>query len=549
MTDVDRTPVAAGPPRGDWLVDLFVVAVAVVLIFTRLGHYPFWGDEVDNVIYGRAIWETGDMDPWYGDNLYAYRDGAQLDNLRNRSAPPLQFYLTAPFWGAFGDDRCGLRLPFALCGVGVIALMQWGWRQLGLTAGHRLLLGVALACNTSFILYARQCRYYALAALLCVGVVFLYLTYDGSRRRLAALVGVGCLLIATQFMNFAALMAAVLVDYLLWHRRQRSLGTREWLLLLLPLGFVFAVLLYVYNPLRSDLYPAPDERNYWLDRLTLLKWSLRDMNRCEYGVGCLMIAAPLLVLCRRVTRGDSLVLRLFTGTAVFFIATVFLMPQPVAWTREADVRYLMPLIVPATALGVFALLAITGNRVAWAAALVLVAVLTNVLHVPLNRDAWRSSLFDYVQELRTPRRPASAVVAEWLRENATAGEWCAVVPTDWLPPQLVISPQLRYGWQLEKPKHPEQFAEVDPRLFVYRAPVDWILVHGFSDIRRVVEGEVLPKLRAAGQNYEYVTTLDCYFDDRTRPELIWHWFREQAYDREKHAVYVYRRSPWPALSP
>lgn len=548
MSDVERAAAGTPAPRGCF-VDAAVIALAAVLIFTRLGVYPFWGDEADTVIYGRSIWETGDMIPWYGDNLYAYREGAQLTDLKNRSAPPLPFYLTAPFWGLAGDSRFWLRIPFALCGVGVVALMQYGWRRLGFTVGQRLLLGTALACNTSLLLYSRQCRYYALATLLSVAFVMLYLAYDGTRRRLAALVAVGCLLIATQFMTFAALTAAVLFDYVGWQQYRRKLTGREWLGLLVPLGLVFAVLTYVYNPMRSDLYPEPEERNYWLDRLKLLWWSVRDFNYCEYGVGPLLACVPLLAWFQAKRRGERLMLRLLVGSAVFLFATVLLVPQPVAWTRDADVRYLMPLIVPGTALSVLALWTLVGRRTAWAAPLVAVAVLTNVLHHPLDRARWQSTIYEYVQELRTPRRPASAVVAEWLQANVPAGKWVAVVPNDWLPPQLVLSPQFHYGWQLNKPSHPEEFADVDPPMWLYRRPVDFILVYGFTDIRRVVEEQVLPKLQAVGQTYEFVTALDAYFDDRTRPELIWHWFREQAYDKDKHAVYVYRRAPSPGENP
>lgn len=548
MTDVDG---AVGTARRSWLdyAVCLLVALSGGLMFYDLGRYPFWGDEGDTVIFGRGAWETGDLDAWYGDNLYAYRNGAPLEHLKNRSAPPLPFYLVAPFWGLFGDSTFWLRVPFALCGLGVVALMARNWRRLGFTPAQRLLLVGALACSTSFVLYARQCRYYALATLLSVALVALYVQYDGTRRRMAQLVVVASLLIAVQFMNFAALMGAVLVDYLVWQNRVRRLSTREWLVLLIPVSLVFCVLVYVYNPLGKDLYPVPENRNWWLDKLKLLWWSVRDLNRCEYGALALLALAPLVGWRQSHRDGNALVLRLFVGSVVFLVLTTLLSPQPVDRTSEADVRYLMPLIVPGTALTILVLLALVRGRVWMAAPIAGVLIFSNVLHIPWKPSEWRSSLVEYVAELRSPRSPSSRVVSDWLKQNVPPGRSVALLPTDWIAPLIIHAPHAFYAWQLDRPKRADDYAGLDERLFLYHTPVDVIVLYGFGNLREVFERDVLPRLQNAGQPYQRWTTLDTYYDDRTRPELIWHWFHEQAYDREKHAVYVYRRSNSPSLSP
>ena len=535
-------------PRA-WLGDAAVVLTAALLIFAQLGYYPFWGDEADTVIFGRSAWETGDMGAWYDGNLYAYRNGAPLEHLKNRAAPPLPYYVVAAFWGVAGDSRFGLRFPFALCGVATVALMQLAWRRLGFTLGQRLLLGGALACNVSFVLYSRQCRYYALATFLSLLLVYLYATFDGSRRRLAALVLTACLLAATQFMNFAALMAALLVDYAFWQQHRRKLTVGQWAALLAPTTIVFAALVYVYNPLGKDLYPVPEQRDWRLDKLKLLWWSVRDLNYAEYGIGLLLAAALPIGVFQARRRDNPLILRLWVASALFLFFTTLLSPQPIDRTHEADIRYFMPLIVPCVSLSVLTLLTLVGGRAAWAAPFVALIVFTNIAHVPWDRGRWQSTLGEYLHELREPRRPASQVISEWLKANVPARKTVALMPTDWIAPPIVHAPHVFYAWQLDKPRRAEDYIGLDERLFLYKQPVDLIVLHGFGNLREVFEEQVLPRMAEHGMRYEPAVVLDAYYDDRTRPELIWHWFREQPYDREKQAVYVYRRVAAPDQTP
>jgi len=526
-------------PRFATVVGVIAVGVAAALVFTRLGHYPFWGDEADTVIFARGVWETGDTTAWYGDNLYAYRNGALLTGFVNRATPPAAYYLAAPFWGLAGPDRLLLRLPFALCGLATLAIvLRWAYMRRA-SSSTFVLLAAALALNVSFVLYARQCRYYTLGMLLSVVIAYLYDRYDGDRRRLWGLAGALCLLAATHYLNFAAVAAALVVDYIVRGRSRPRLSSVDWAVLVVPTGLCLAALVSTYDPLDKHTLPNGESQGFAADKLRLLWWSLRDMNRCEYGALVVMAAAPLVAWLRR----DSRLTRLFVACATFFVATTLLSPQPVLKEDDADVRYLAPIVVPCIALTVLTFVGVAGRQPWWAAAPTVLLLATNFLHLPWDHNAWRSTLGEYLHELREPRRTATAALAEWLQANVAAETPVAMVPTDWLASLIVAAPQVRYGWQLDADRKAGPYVDLPDVLFIDRAPVDVLIVLGFNDTEAKVRRELLPKLARQGCTYRLDAVLDVYFDDRTRPELIWHWFRDRPYDKSVHPIYLYRRMP------
>ncbi|MGC3968764.1 MAG: hypothetical protein QM775_15775 [Pirellulales bacterium] len=151
-----------------------------------------------------------------------------LEHLKNRATPPASYYFVAPMWGLSGDNRFALRLPFALCGMAVVAIVA---RWLVLAGVRRWTIAwvlLALALNVSFLLFGRQCRYFVLATLLTTAGGFAYWYFDGSRFRLILLTTCLCLLAATHYLHFAAAAAALVVDYAFFRRRETQLTVAQW---------------------------------------------------------------------------------------------------------------------------------------------------------------------------------------------------------------------------------------------------------------------------------------------------------------------------------
>jgi hypothetical protein len=540
---------SAVSPRAARAIAMVVLAAAAAGLFTRLGHYPFWGDEADTVIFARNVWETGDTSAWYGENLYAYRNGTLLSGLKNRSTPPAAYYLAAPVWGLFGDDRSAMRLPFALCGWLTIGLVLWWAYGRRVSATTFALLGAALATNVPILLYSRQCRYYSLGILLTVVTAYLYETYDGSRRRRVQLVAALALLAATHYLNFAAVGAALIFDYFAWRRRRLRMSLREWVESVLPLMLLLGVLVYFYNPLGRNTPPidtpgADVSAGIVRQKLTLLWWALRDTAFNEFAAGPLLILALPVALWRH----DSQTLRLLVACLVFMAATTVASPQPVAITQTFDIRYLAPLIVPCVVLAVATAAGLASRRTCWFVAILVGATAMNVRHAPWMASAWKPSLFSFAEELSRPRRVATEVLSQWLREHASPGQTVWLVPNEWTAPQIVAAPHLIYGWQLHEPSPARDYDGLPRILFAGEIAVDWIVAMGFGNfpdgyvpdyVRRVQ----LPRLAELGFEYEQVATLDTHFDDHTRPEMHadWHWFRDEPYDKTNRRIYIFRR--------
>jgi hypothetical protein len=535
-------------PRTALAIAIAALAMTAAGLFTRLGHYPFWGDEADTVIFARGVWETGDTSAWYGENLYAYRNGTLLSHLNNRSTPPASYYLAAPIWGLFGADHLSMRAPFALCGWLTVALVLWWAFQRRVSTPAFALLGAALATNVALLLYSRQCRYYSLGILLTVVTAYLYETYDGSRRRRVQLVAALLLLAATHYLNFAALAAALVVDYGLWRRRTMRLSLTEWAELVLPTAVLLGVLVYFYNPLGRNTAPIDipmpeDPPSLAMQKLKLLWWGLRDLAFNEFGAGVLLIAAPIVALLGR----NWAVLRLYGAALVFVAATTAASPQPVIISLTYDIRYLAPLIVPCIVLSVATATGLAGRRACLAIGILAAATALNVRHAPWTAAAWRPTIWSFAEELRNPRLVAGRMLSDWLRENASPGQSVWIVPGEWTAPQIVETPQLIYGWQLENPTPESDYAGAPRILFSGEEAVDWIVAMGYGNLPEAhapdhVRRVVLPLLADRGFHYEEVATLDTHFDDHTRPELHWHWFQDAPYDKTNRQIYIFRRT-------
>lgn len=517
-----------------------ILVGAAALIFTNLGWYAFWNDEAYTALLAKSVWRTGDTHALIGHNILAFQGGAALENLRHRFDPPLPYYLAAPFLGLLGDRAFAGRLPFALCGLATIALMvHWAWREKASTPVW-VALAAAILGNVSLMLYSRQCRYYALAMLCSTALAYLYLLGCGAEtlrlqrlRRLAAMAAVSLCLLATNYINYAALYVCAAVDYLVWGRKRCRLSRRDLVVLLAPQVIVGGLIVCVWNPLGRPV--VPHESASWLsERLTLLWWNLRDLSFCEYGVGLLLVAAPFLGLIAK----ETWLLRIPVAILVYVVVTALLSPQPVGVTDCADVRYLVPLIPPCVVLGVLVVRALTWRAPVLALPLAVLAFGTNLLHgEPLWGKPVRSTIVEYVGELARRRTTAYGAAAAWINENVAEGESIWVLPEYAVSPLMFHAPKAVYAWQLSWPPS-DQFRNLPEIHFKERVSPDYIVAFGpvVGPLRKV-----LATWETSGRSYREIAALDIYWRDDIRPELHWHAFRPVVrFNPETEGVYVFR---------
>ncbi len=510
---------------------------STVLLFTSLGHYYLWTDEADTALLAIGVWNTGDTSAQIDErNIFAYQLGAHLRILKNRYTSPLQYYLAAPMYGLFGRDAYWARFPFALCGLLCVAMIAlWLWRD---RAEERMcwLVTLGVLGNVSFFLFCRQCRYYAPAILLTVVVAYLYCHWNGGRWTLVAISLAAACLFASHYLAFAALAACALVDYFIWGPPTRLRGLHNWLLLLVPLVLIGGTVLWIWNPIGKEVFAAGEDRNWFLDRVILSWWMLRDINACEFGVGTLMLIAPLTGVITR----DRRLWRASTALAVYVLGVVIMSPQPMHLSEFAAVRYVAPLIPLCVFIGACVMAAMT-RRLSWFfwLPLAVIAFGTNVLHHPTTPQRWRATPIWWVGELRQQRTTPTMVIARWIRANVQPGESVWVQPGYATYPLMYHAPQALYAWQLRYRGDP-QFEHLPRIQFYGRAPVDVMIAMG--DGKKAVE-TAIARSRRLGVDYHRVATIERYWDDLIRPELLWRSFvQNKNFDSVTESVFIYRRT-------
>jgi hypothetical protein len=516
-----------------WL--LIVVAAAACLLFSGLGAYSLWDDEAAQTITAEQVWRTGDTSVVAGHNLVAYDGGAELQGLRDRATPPLPSYLMAPFVGSNTISALRPRLPFALCGLAFAVLFTaWALRA-GSDSTTRILLGMGLLGNVPFLLYCRQARYYAIVLLCSLAIGWIYLRWNGSRRALVGLSALMFCLLASHTMSFAAVAVVLLVDYLVWQRRVRPLGAGGWALVLGPQLVLGLAMLAVWNPLAttrgSDLFS-----NTLSQRLEIFWWNLRDLDRAELGVGAVLLGAPVVWLVRG---RNPILIRGPVAILVYCLVVAFVTPKVFARSpRTADVRYLLPLLPLCIAIAAVALRAATGPRRCLALAMGAVAFGTNLLcGGPALPHGLRSTIAQFVGELRHPVPGPYSATVEWINGHVTAGQTIWVLPGYAAYPLMYHAPQAIYAWQLRYPPEP-QFAGLGAIHFFGIEPPDYMISFG-----PYIGGtlQVIQSGRKLGFYYKRIALIDEYWVTEHRPSLISHEFQDKTgYDRRYEAIYVFR---------
>lgn len=514
---------------------VIILLFSFILIFTNLGQYALWDDEAGTALFAEGVWRTGDTSAIIDHNIVAYRSGAELENLHNRYFPPLGYYVAAPFVGLLGNTAFAARLPFAAAGFWVIVVMViWMWERRADNMTW-LLMTPAILCNVSFMLYTRQSRYYSLAILFTTIISFLYVRWKGELRSLYVVSCLSILLFATNYLNYLALYVCLLLDFLIWKRKEKQLSLKEALLLFIPQIIVCSLVLYIWNPLGKGV--VTNESTAWLaDKITLFLWYVRDFNTCEFGVWILIIIAPCLYLKNK----NPWLLRLPLAMLIYTVTITLLSPQPIGITYHADIRYLVPLIPLSMFIAVLTLKSLPMSR-PWLIAIpmALLAFSTNLFHGGhFQESGFRMTVADYVSELKSPPASAYEEVSRWINSNIKEKQTVWAVPIYAAYPLIYHAPKALYAWQLKDPPA-EQFKNLPDEHFRKRIFPDYIIIFGPE-----VENFIRVKKRWETEDvfYRNIKTFDLFWAALNRPELFWHGFREETgFNKNAEAIYIYKK--------
>jgi hypothetical protein len=471
-------------------------------------------------------------------------------DLKDRGNPPLPARVMAPFAAFSGTSALPPRIPFALCGMACVGLLLWWLRRDKADRLTWLLMALAILGNVSLFLYFRQARYYGLTLLCSVAIASCYLHWNGSRRALLWLSLLFLAVLACHYITFAGLAAVLAADYLIWQRHHvRKLKPVDWLLLLVPTVVFGSIIVFIWNPfLLPGIVKQTSSNNIW-DRLALFFWDLRDLDRAEFGVGVLLLLAPVLYFAVERTQ---ILLRGPVCILIYCLVMAIVSPQPVHVTSVADVRYLIPLIPLCMAVEVAVLRLIACRAALWmgvssfrvGVSLGVVAFGTNMLNGgPFFPEGARSTIVAFSRELLSPPSDPYTEAARWVNQHVPENVSIWALPDYTAYPLIYHAPKAVYAWQLTWP--PEaQFRGLPLINFRGQEPLDYIICFGPPALRLSGPFQTWAQ---HGISYAHVATLDFFWANVYRPELFWHTFTPRTnYDKNSEAIYIFKRtSPKP----
>jgi len=217
-------------------------------------------------------------------------------------------------------------------------------------------------------------------------------------------------------------------------------------------------------------------------------------------------------------------------------------PQVRQMTSVADVRYFIPLLPLFIALQVRFLHLLAKRSRPLALGLAFLAFGTNLLNAgPLLGQGFRSTVLDYLGELRSPPPEPYTPVVEWVKAHVKPGQSILVYPDFMTYPLMFHAPQAVYAWQLQEPA-PPYFANLPPIHFRGKEAPDYLI--GFGP----ATGQMARDLQAVKLEAEYthLTTIDTFSMPLYRPELFWRTFKPiRDFDRNTYAIHIFQRTSPP----
>jgi hypothetical protein len=472
---------------------LLLLAVAAFLFLFRLDHRPFWQDEAETACLARNVLKYGVPRAYDGVNLISQENGQEFGpDYLWRWSPWLQIYLAASAFWLGGLTTWMGRYPFVLAGLLCIGMVYLLIRH-GL--GNTVWAWLAAACLTlsvPFLLFARQCRYYALAAFL-VTISLSAFRADWQHRAAPAAILVASLiaLLHTNYLVFLCFVPSFGAAVLLFYRRQLPLR-RTLLLVVLTVALTLPALTFFRFWQHGTPIHPPE--------------TLRHLGQYSIDVFQFMLPLPLLLLvlwlCGRSLLPDRWV------TAGPAPRSASFRPRPPVSGLSEDQRWVLFLLVillgnlmiisllpirfhrylahlyPLTAMiAGWALWMVWSRRWFWGLGLFLLLCLTNYLHVlplqwlgvaqhpPGDRAMLTSAnlpLQLYFTELLSPYPDVNQSLITFFQQHAKPGDLIWVNYGD-LPLQFYTSlpirgglqptgpaPQKPYNWVVKRQSFPYQ---------------------------------------------------------------------------------------------
>jgi len=194
--------------------------VGAMLLLTSLGNIYLWQDEAETALLSQRLREYGLPLAFDGRNVIrqAPQDVQYTADYVWVYHSWLPFYATALSFAFLSPTTIAARLPYALAGLATILLLYFSLRDHIRDQRVSMLASLFLLLSVPFLLHARQCKYFAFAALFTVGTLDAYLRLRQRHTASWAVpyfISAAFCLFQSNFGAFLPLMAALGLHFLL----------------------------------------------------------------------------------------------------------------------------------------------------------------------------------------------------------------------------------------------------------------------------------------------------------------------------------------------
>jgi hypothetical protein len=394
--------------------------------------------------------------------------------------------------------------------------------------------------NVSLSLFLVNCRYYALAFGSTLGLVLAYTFPFKPWVKVSLISFCGIVLAGSNYLNYAALFGALVLDQILRNQLRLKLSKGQWTTILVSQGLVVLFLGIYFNPLGRHVVTSEDGGRF-AEKLMLLWWNVRDFDSAQFASLPILISAGVWSYFCHQRRTRSFLWRGLLAMAVYIFIITILSPQPVSQTSFADIRYLVPLIPLALFVEALFLASILNGK---NKTLLVFAVLvsgTNLFQLQFFRTMeFRSFFLDRIGEIIRPPAEPYSEASSWISSHVAPRKSVWVVPDFMTYPLMFHAPQAVYAWQLRpEQKNEEQFKNLPDIHFQGIVPPDYIVAFGPSVVQI---RQLLAQWYIEGVRYQEVNRLITFWKDLYRPELFWRSFRPiENFDPNTEAIYIFKR--------
>jgi 4-amino-4-deoxy-L-arabinose transferase-like glycosyltransferase len=533
--------------REDFNFVLMLPAV-VYLLFVGLDNNVLWDDEAGGALVAKSVVKTGRISGWDGRNLQCFGEGASLyENLDSRE-PPLFILLAALSFKLFGYSTWSARLPFVLCGLASL-LVLWpvlkrSFPEFGAVRYYAFSL---VAFSYSFLMYSRQCRYYALALLAALCGYYFYLRILKRPSFVNFLLCLGSLLALffTHFLVGAAFIISLVVVHFVFHRH--GFSTRSWVCSII--SAVAAVLATLPYAVAHRIWERPDIGKPSLSaRPVLLYWNYRELDLVGF-FPFLAVVALLAFLVRY--RKKEFVPRAvwewlsFVGLVPVWIA--LFSPQPANWQGVSggltDVRY-MYILLPfcAGCMAVLLWILHRGFGAVFAFLVLALMLCSTLLTFNINNQPVRWPLPGFVYEIHHDYVTPYDTTVAYLAGNAADEDVLFCLPNYTASVfHFYLGDRIRIGSTLHRESCPiavEHLRESGFVPYVDEYFPDWIAAFSM----REGHAGMMEYFSRGPYAYKVDQLIRMFWKDMTRPELPWHSFTPQPQPAQPGAcIFIYRR--------